>query len=85
LDINLAEDLSILLYALLLAGFKENHSVLWFLKSLQKIRETIKLESIHEKHFPERKSEGRQPDKNLSLSLYPETLTKMPFKNSISG
>jgi hypothetical protein len=34
--------------SLLLADFKENHALLWFNKSLQKIRETRKLESIHE-------------------------------------
>jgi hypothetical protein len=34
---------------------------------MQKIRETIKLESIHEWHFVERENEGRMPDKNSSL------------------
>ncbi len=33
----------------------------------KKIRETIKLESIHKWHFVERKTEGRKPDKNSSL------------------
>jgi hypothetical protein len=36
-------------------------------KSLHKIRETRKLESIHEKHFVERKIEGIKPDKNSCL------------------
>jgi hypothetical protein len=33
----------------------------------KKIRETRKLESIHEKHFVEQKNEGRKLDKNSSL------------------
>ncbi len=46
------------------------------LKSLQKLRETGKLESIHEKHFVERnnKNEGRKPDKTRvreDMSLRP--------------
>ncbi len=48
----------------LLADFKENHSLLWFEKSLQKICEPWKLESIHEKHFVKRINEGREPDIN---------------------
>ena len=31
------------------------------------VRKTRKLESFHEKHFVERKNEGRKPDKNLCL------------------
>jgi hypothetical protein len=31
---------------------------------LKKIREKRKLESIHDKHFAERKNEGRKPNKN---------------------
>jgi hypothetical protein len=37
------------------------------LKIRKKIRETKKLESIHEYHFVERKNESRKPGKNLSL------------------
>jgi hypothetical protein len=36
------------LQSLLLADFKENHSLLWFYNYLQKIREIRKLASIHE-------------------------------------
>jgi hypothetical protein len=54
LDINLTKDSSLLLHAIhspFMADFKENHTLLWFEKSLQKIRETKNLESIHEQHF----------------------------------
>jgi hypothetical protein len=59
----------------------ENHNLIWFLKNTyKKIRETRKLESIHEKLFVERKIKGRKPDKNSSLredaSLFPETSTR---------
>jgi hypothetical protein len=49
-----------------MADFKENHTILWFYKSLQ-IRETRKLKSIHELHFVELKNEGKKPDKISSL------------------
>jgi hypothetical protein len=38
-----------------------------FKKPYKKIRETRKPKSIHEKHFVERKNEGRKPDKDSSL------------------
>jgi hypothetical protein len=41
----------------------ENQTLLCFFF----IRETRKLESAREKHFLERKIEGRKPDKDLSL------------------
>ncbi len=41
-------------------------------KNTKKIRETRKLEYIHEKHFVEQKNEGRKPDS----SLCPETWTR---------
>ncbi len=50
-DINLTKDMSFAArYSqfLLLAGFKENHTLLCFKKSLQKICETRKLETTHE-------------------------------------
>ncbi len=40
--------------SLLLADFKDNQTLLWFQKYIQKIREARKLESIHEYHFVER-------------------------------
>jgi hypothetical protein len=36
-DINLTKDSSLLLHAILLSALKENHTLLWFTKSLQKI------------------------------------------------
>jgi hypothetical protein len=53
--------------SLLLANFTETHTVSGFKKSLQKIIETRKLEPLHEQHFVERKNEGGNPNKNLSL------------------
>ncbi len=53
-----------------------SYSTLVLKKHTKKIRETIKLKFVHEKHFVERKNEGRKSDKNPSLEL---------FKNSISG
>ncbi len=49
------------------------------LKIIKKIHETRKLESTHEKHFMQRKNEGRKPDKIRvwqETSLCPETWTK---------
>jgi hypothetical protein len=45
LNISLTKDSILLLHSqsLLLADFKENHPLLWLLKSVQKIRETNKL------------------------------------------
>ncbi len=37
--------------SLLLADFIENHTPIWFLKSIQKIHETRKLEAVYEQHF----------------------------------
>ncbi len=71
LDINLTKDSSPLLHAI--------HSPLYwrivkkiiffsgFKNPYKKIRETRKLESIHEKHFVEWKNEDRKPHKNSSL------------------
>jgi hypothetical protein len=42
-----------------------------FINPHKKIRETRKLEPIHEQRFVEQKNESRQPDKNSSLC--PET------------
>jgi hypothetical protein len=67
------------LQSLLLADFKENHILLWFKKSLQKIRETRKLESIHEQHFEAWKNEVRSQIKtgvSEDSSLCLETPTK---------
>ncbi len=47
--------------------FKENHTPLMVLLILTKIRQTRKLESIHEYHFVERKNKGRKLDNNSSL------------------
>jgi hypothetical protein len=38
-----------------------------FKNPFKKILETRELESIHEKHFAERKNEGRKPDKDSRL------------------
>ncbi len=52
LDISVTKDSSLLLYAvkysqsLLLADFTENHTLLWFLKSMQ--TNTYKTESIYD-------------------------------------
>ncbi len=62
-----------------LAGFKRKTDSILFNKYIQKIRETIKLEFIREKHFVERKNEGRKPDKDSSLrrlKFMPENLNK---------
>ncbi len=53
--------------SLLLLGFKESHTLLWFKNIYKKTHETRKLESAHEKHFIEGKNEGRKPDKRSSL------------------
>ncbi len=81
MDINLTKGSSLLLHAvhslfywrilktiILLSGFKNPY---------RKIRETRKLESIHEYHCVERKNEGRKPMKNLSrkrLEFMPRNL-----------
>jgi hypothetical protein len=92
LGISLTKDSSLLLNAIhshfywkilkktmLFSGFK-NLS--------KKIRETRKLESIHELHFVKQKDEGRKQDKNSSLRRCEFMLRnlneKLPFKNSIS-
>jgi hypothetical protein len=60
--------------SLLLADFKENPSLLWFLKSFKK--------SIHEWNLVERINEGGKPNNNSSLrrlEVMPrETSTKNP-------
>jgi hypothetical protein len=51
-----------------MADFQKKQSVLSLvLKILTKIRETRNLGINHEKHFVERKIDGRKPDKNSSL------------------
>jgi hypothetical protein len=64
----------------LLADIKENHTLLWFYKNLQKIRETRTLESDHEYHFIERENEGRKTRQEIESEktrvLCPETSTK---------
>jgi hypothetical protein len=72
LDVNLKEDSSLLLHcnsqSLLLADFKENHTLLWFLKSFKKSAKqensTLFMNSII---CIEWKNVGRKPDKNSSL------------------
>ena len=68
LDINVTKDCesfaSCYLQYLLPADFKEHQTLHRFSRSLQKIRETIKLESVHEGHFVERKNEDRKLDRN---------------------
>ncbi len=85
LDITLTKVSSLLLHAIqsLLLAYRKPHSTLVCktLKPMQKIRETRKLESIHEKHFVEQKSEGRKPDKTRVYAQKPGL--KMLFKNSI--
>ncbi len=78
LDINLTKEWSLLLYTLL-----------WFLKSLQKIRETRKLDSIHDQHFVERKNEGRKKtgeklESDTTRVYAQKSRIKMLFKNSTS-
>jgi hypothetical protein len=55
--------------SLLLADFKENHTLLSFLKILTKNPRNKKTQvySIHEYHFVKQKNEDRKPDKNSSL------------------
>jgi hypothetical protein len=47
--------------------YRKSYSTLVFKIHTKKIPETRKLQAIHEKHFVERKNEGRKPDNNLSL------------------
>jgi hypothetical protein len=49
----------------------------------KKIHETRKLESVHEKHFVERKMRVENQPKTRVYAQKPRL--KMPFKNSISG
>jgi hypothetical protein len=72
------------LHSLLLADFKENHTLLLFYKYTQKFRETRKLESIHEKHFVQRKNKGRKLESHKTRVNAQNPRLKMPFKNSIS-
>ncbi len=58
LNINLTKDSSLLLdaiHSLARRSFKENQTLLWFLKMHKKIRETKKLVSFREKYCIERK------------------------------
>ncbi len=71
-DINLTINLRLLLHAIHSSFywriFKQTILFSGFKNPYKKIRETRKLESIHEKHFVERKNEGRKPDiENSSL------------------
>jgi hypothetical protein len=50
-------------------------------KNTKKIRETRKLEYIHEKHFVEQKNEDRKPQIRVYAQ---EPRPEMPFKNTIS-
>ena len=72
--------------SLLLTDFRENHTLLWFSETIQKIHETRQLESIHQQHIVDRKmwAETRQKlvsEKTQAYAL--KSLLKMPFKNSI--
>jgi hypothetical protein len=77
LDINLTKDSSLLLQAIHSPFYWRilKKTILGFgFKNTKKIRETRKLEEIHEKHFVdvEHQNEGRKPDS----SLCPETSTR---------
>jgi hypothetical protein len=75
LDINLTKNSSLLLHAIHSPFYWRilKKTILFFgFKNTKKIRETRKLEYIHEKHFVEQKNEGRKPDS----SLCPETSTR---------
>ncbi len=92
LDTSLRKYSSVLLYAIhspfYWRIFKKAivySSLIRVLKILtKKIRETRKLESIHEQHFVERKNEDRKPDKNSKLKTIEKPHLRMPFKNSVS-
>ncbi len=56
--------------------FKGNQTLLWFYKYMQKMSKRRKHEPIRENQTKTRVRED--------LSLLPETLTKMPFNNTIS-
>ncbi len=76
LDINLKKESSLVLHAIHITStvriYRKPLST-QVLKIRKKIRETRKLESIHKKHFIERKKQGMKVRKNLSLrSLCPE-------------
>jgi hypothetical protein len=65
--------------SLLLVVLKKTILFFGFKNLYKKIRETKKLESIHEYHFVERENKGRKLDKNsslLRLECMPETSTK---------
>jgi hypothetical protein len=47
--------------------YRKPYSTLVLKIHTKEIREKGNLESIHEKHFVERKNEGRKPDKNWRL------------------
>ncbi len=66
-----------------MAVFEETHTLLWFEKRSEKIRKTRKLESIHEWHLVQWKTEGRKQDKTRVYAQKPRL--KMLFMNSISG
>ncbi len=53
-----------------------------FKNPFERIRETKKLESIHEYHFVERKNEGRKRDKNSSLRRL-EFVPRKANKNAV--
>jgi hypothetical protein len=83
LDIELTKDLSLLLHAIHSPFYRrilKETILLSDLKNLyKKIRETRKLEYIHEQHLVERKNAGRKPNKNSShrrLKFMPRTSTK---------
>jgi len=63
LDINITKDSSLLLYAIHRLFYwlilKKTILFSYFKNPYKKIRETRKLEFIHEQHFVERKNEGR--------------------------
>ncbi len=66
LDINLKTPVfcSMLFTVPSTSGFKKNPYSSGFKNPYKKIRETRKIESIHELHFVWRKNDGRKPDKN---------------------
>ncbi len=57
---------------------QENHTLILILfkNPYKKIRETIKLESIHVQHFVEQKNEDRKPDK-ISSTLFSIEMRKL--------
>ncbi len=89
LDSNLTKDSSLLFHSIhspfYWRIFLENHTIFWFQKFIQKIRETRKLESIDEQHFVEWKNEGRKLESEKNRVYAQKLRQKMPFKKSISG